>query len=502
MLTFRKRASFYALAFTLGLGGPATAVAKDELTFSLAPQKPFILATTCVANEPVATLIFVVRNVGQTDNSPTHATVSGDFSGSESVPSFPHGSLRFVQMPIVKGAISSAKIGGEHTVRVTLDDGTAYPITFTFPTGFCAVIAPATVSTPGAGRPQAPSSTAPPSAAPPVNPSTFNNVGAAGAEILGASKASHIPSSDALTPNAPTGLTAVLDPNDCYAHNDRDPGAHDRCDAAIKSGDLLLKWSWTHQSGPPTIGGFRVYAIGSGPFGVADGSKKKVFEYNHPSVTLADLTSHTDNQCYVVVAYNAPFESSGSAPYCATANSAAKTAILKPAFQRSSEQKAQTGSVFDSDSPAQTNIVVGFSYYAEQNLFGDKSIISLHRGGYAFDVTSLHLRRLLSAKLKLVLDHSDGLPNNTSCATKLGTGNEFWWKNTNWLEAQFLPNPLPKTGPIISTDVTSIVASWVGGSPNYGFILKNDDEDLHTFKNATCLPYFSSATLELTYYDS
>ncbi len=41
---------------------------------------------------------------------------------------------------------------------------------------------------------------------------------------------------------------------------------------------------------------------------------------------------------------------------------------------------------------------------------------------------------------------------------------------------------------------------WLSGSPNYGFVLKNRDENLGTFTNKNCLTTYTNPTLELTYY--
>jgi hypothetical protein len=43
-------------------------------------------------------------------------------------------------------------------------------------------------------------------------------------------------------------------------------------------------------------------------------------------------------------------------------------------------------------------------------------------------------------------------------------------------------------------------APWLSGSPNYGFVLKNRDENLGTFTNKRCLTAYTNPTLELTYY--
>lgn len=57
------------------------------------------------------------------------------------------------------------------------------------------------------------------------------------------------------------------------------------------------------------------------------------------------------------------------------------------------------------------------------------------------------------------------------------------------------------TGPVISADVTALVAPWLRGEPNYGFVVRNSDENPKTFTNKTCLTtYATNPVLELTYY--
>ncbi|MFN2460493.1 MAG: hypothetical protein ABR591_07380 [Candidatus Velthaea sp.] len=62
---------------------------------------------------------------------------------------------------------------------------------------------------------------------------------------------------------------------------------------------------------------------------------------------------------------------------------------------------------------------------------------------------------------------------------------------------------LPSTddvGPIISADATSLVAPWLSGQPNYGFVLRGASENLGGQTNEQCYTTYVNPVLTVTYY--
>ena len=42
--------------------------------------------------------------------------------------------------------------------------------------------------------------------------------------------------------------------------------------------------------------------------------------------------------------------------------------------------------------------------------------------------------------------------------------------------------------------------AWMRGEPNFGFVLRNADENLNAFTNKSCITRYTEPGLELTYY--
>jgi hypothetical protein len=111
---------------------------------------------------------------------------------------------------------------------------------------------------------------------------------------------------------------------------------------------------------------------------------------------------------------------------------------------------------------------------------------------------------LVLATLRLTIQQSYGKGNNYSCATTVGSGTEFWWKPdaANWLDADFTSVAhFGSTGPTVSANVTSLVNKVLAGAPNYGFVVRNDDENLNAFVNDQCETVYGNPQLELVYFD-
>lgn len=52
----------------------------------------------------------------------------------------------------------------------------------------------------------------------------------------------------------------------------------------------------------------------------------------------------------------------------------------------------------------------------------------------------------------------------------------------------------------LTIDLTNPVANWAAGRFNQGIILRNDNENLNAFQNATCESYYRNPVLTVTYY--
>jgi hypothetical protein len=274
------------------------------------------------------------------------------------------------------------------------------------------------------------------------------------------------------------------------------------CPDMVKNGNVLLVWDWNGPASGPNavIDGYRVYRV--------DGSRKDLVDTvrNKKDQTLSVVPKPAGGytgKCYAATAYAGSRESALSETFCAGGGSAAVTTRLPANHVRST---AQTRRNFGSNSP-DSGLIVGFEYFADKQLLGDNYANRIHRAAFAFDVSGLQNRHLVRATLRFTIASSYGAGNNHSCTTDIDTGTEFWWTAGGWLASahdsaanagyQIEPG---ETGPEIAVEVTRVVAPWLTGAPNYGFVLKNRDENLGAFTNKTCVTTYSNPTLELTYY--
>ena len=302
---------------------------------------------------------------------------------------------------------------------------------------------------------------------------------------------------------APVNVHSASGPQECAAHVGT-LGAL-ICPDMVKNGNVLLVWDWSGPASGPNaaIDGYRVYRV--------DGGLKQIVDTvaNKKDQTLSLVPKPAGGytgKCYAATAYAGARESAFSPAFCAGGGSAATTTRLPASHVRSVAQTRQNFDLAHSD----TGLVVGFEYFADKELLGDNWSNRIHRSAFAFDVSGLQNRRLVRATLRFTIASSGGtgFGNNHSCTTDIDAGTEFWWTSGGWLVSAH-DNPSPnsgyrlepgETGPDISVDVTQMVAPWLSGSPNYGFILKNRDENLGAFTNKTCITIYTNPTLELTYY--
>jgi hypothetical protein len=494
MRTIHRHAGLAAFAFFVS--APLVASAQPNLVATFATPA-YAVAPACVVGQPLADVYVVLRNTGdsptpavQLTASDTVDTLVGDVAN---VAAIPPGAQITVAMHMRFQAGGTGVIGGRHSVGVNAGLAHIGPLTLTLPANFCTAStqrisarttpAIAALSTPTPAPYTRTTVTLPPGRTSPFGQSAANRSNVLALIKLG----------------VPANVRSVQAAPDCGAHVG--PLGALVCPDMIKSGDLLLVWDWQPGSGPEEIDGYRVYRLDGG------GRQLVTTQSNKKALTLADLPKTAagyTGHCYAVVAYNATLESDLSSPFCAGGGAAARTARLAPNHARGSVQARNKSSVgfvgVFKDALAQSSpIQVGFDYSTSVSTFADGYSNEIRRAGVAFDVTPYANHKLVSAKLHLTLAESAGQGNNHSCTTAVGTGVEFWWQNAAWLQGSFTIAPTD-TGPDVTADVTQLVAPWLRGEPNYGFLMKNDDENLGAFTDKRCRSAYTNPVLELTYY--
>ena len=511
------RQAVRALAALLIAGIPAAALAA-QLAASITAEyaaRPYTLAASCEPGKPDVFVNLVLYNGGSAPTAPVRVTgrdTTNSLVGETVLAPLPVDTQVLVTLPLRPVGSAGGSIGGTHTIHLMIFAGiTAAPNQLPP----LSVLVPATLCTPtpppaAAPTPKAASTTAPAAvAAGPASPVAIRR------RPLNIALATPLVVAPRAMPHAKVGTLAVGVPTNVHSTGSGlDCGAHVGplgalvCPDMIKSGDLLLIWDWAPAAGPPDIDGYRVYRV--------DSSLKQLVytRANKKDLTLVDVPKPAggySGKCYAVTAFVGARESALSPSFCAGSSSVAKTIRLPAIHTRSSHRyHVNTGNAFTgnfANVPEESPLDVGFSYSATQHTLGDTVHNGIHRAAVAFDMSALANRGLVAAKLHLTIATSAGLGNNHSCATNVLTGTEFWWQNSNWIEVpagdqgSLSLNAVPTdTGPEISADVTQLVAPWLRGQPNYGFVLINTDENLGAFTNKACLTSYSNPTLEVTYY--
>lgn len=465
----------------------APAGARAQLEIGYAPN-PYGFAPTCDLARPLLSINLDVRNTGDTPSKPRTIVVTdeaGAFHADDTLPPIaPNASTIYrVDLRYVPGG---APIAGLHRLSPTVGSHHVSPIEIAVPASFCqstpspaGAVAPGTSTTATRGATDVTrriGTVAVPVAGPVAyGNATRNTAGRLTIAVAPPINTRNVDS--AATCAAHAGLVGSL-----------------VCPDLIKTGDLLLVWDWQANAGPAEIDGYRVYRVDGG-------ARTLAYTRTGKSLTLADIVRPAGGYggaCYAISAFTASLESALSPAYCTNGGSTTKTLRLGAIHERSSWKKHVGGGF--SKTPAD-GTVVGFEYSSEKLTFGDNSTAIVHRAAFAFDVSQILNHRVVSATLHATIRSSYGAGNNHSCATQVGTGTEFWWQNAAWLDATFGAGIVPTdTGPIISADVTTLVAPWSRGEPNYGFVLRNDDENLGAFTNKNCVTDFTSPTLDIVYY--
>ncbi|MEA2719769.1 MAG: hypothetical protein QOJ39_1633 [Candidatus Eremiobacteraeota bacterium] len=494
-----------AVALTLALGPSAAEAAAIGVMIGYGAT-PYTVSATCNLSQPIVELNVVVQNRGNLPSAAQSLEAvdqSGVLRGTAPLPPLaPGGAPYAVSIPMVSPGKNPAAIGGPHTVMVSAGERRSQPLLVQIPPALCAAppspappaaptVAPAAKSAPVAGGTPAPGTisaiqrTQPRIvvATPAPKPVLVQNASNQRAAVLAAS----------LAVGVPNNLHAANGAPDCAVHVGL-LGAL-VCPDMVKNGGLLLVWDWQAGPGPGAIDGYRVYRV--------DGGLKQLVDtvHNKQSQTLSNVPKPSGGyvgKCYAATAFAGARESALSQPFC-TANGAVATTTRLPLFRVRSSAKQRDNTMFKSD--PNSGLIVGFDYSKEEHLLGDDYHNYIYRIAVGFDVSPLFNRRLVAAKLHLPVVTTAGSYGNHACATDVGTGTGAWWQNHDWLEGDFHYNIAPTDmSPEITADVTRIVAPWLSGEPNYGFVVKNEDENLGAFINKRCMTTFRDPVLEITYY--
>ncbi len=306
----------------------------------------------------------------------------------------------------------------------------------------------------------------------------------------------------------PTSLASATDPTVCSAHGGLGGGL--ACKALLPKGDLALVWTYPAMA---QISGFHVYRVDGGGRTLvatqANGAAATIYIVDPPP---ADGYA---NACYAVTAFSPTDESGLSPPFCGGQARLMQTLTLSPTNLRSinrshgKDENFIAGGAATNDKPSGSPDV-GYSHQTRKFTFGDMSSNVIYRLGLLFDLSSVHSRNIVSARLGLETEaswtgaadpeHSAASDHSTSCAAVVAVGTAKWWKYTDWIGAAAVLRPGPSQGPDVSIDVTSIVRQWASSpeDANQGIVLLGEDENLDAFTESTCVTAYVPSSIKLT----
>lgn len=331
---------------------------------------------------------------------------------------------------------------------------------------------------------------------------------------------------------APYAVQIAGDPAVCADHGGW--GAELVCHTAGQENGLALIWRWNNCRACPTIAGYKIYEVlnGTNQSVAAKMYATRRFvrsQPNGPDVTAANIDARPGGfmgACYVVTAYQGSNESPPSVPLCILPPppGVSKDFALVHARSWVGIHTGKTGAldnllqlhlfelipiVSRTNSQSIDTPMVGFIHKTDKSFFGDSYYNLSSRAGMYFDLSVLGRRKVRSAILKLqvsqtIFDPAYQITTPFSCAETIGIATDYWWTYSGPLaNVDFSQgtNPGVHLGPNVAIDVTSIVALWVMlGQANYGFILRNQDENLNAFTENSCLTQYVGATLTVATY--
>ena len=501
------------LTLPLTAAGAAAANADLSERASLTITDPSVsLAARCDLHAALATVRLRADNHANTASSERQITVldtAHALAGRGDVPELAPHESRWIDVPLPldagidpSPAAGPAAIAGAHTFDVYLSERQSKSTRLTTPTANVATTIPTAFCTPST----------------PVRSSkSFGNSKVPGPSLATTTVRPVVPLIVA-TPNPrfgvvskqepftlpvgiPQGLRAANSIGDCEAHAQNGFGQFGNavaCPSMMSGGNLVLIWDVPTD---PSVDGYHLYSL------VGDKRIPAVGILSGRARTLAKLpplTSGPIPQCYVVTATRGSSESLAGPAYCA--REATATITLGTTYTKFSWKDSHQGSGFSGADSLPDGPVVGYLYTKNKSVLGDTAYDKIRRYAVAFDVDALRNKRLISARLHLTIASSYGAGNNNhSCATTVASGNEFWWKSDaqTWVDGTFGDSAATfgDTGPVVTADVTKLVAAIMAGSPNYGFVIRNNYEDLNAFLNAQCETIYSSPQLEIDYYN-
>ncbi len=319
------------------------------------------------------------------------------------------------------------------------------------------------------------------------------------------------PDDTAGNPAHPTHITTSGDPKVCGAHISNPLIGGLLCGGIAKAGKLFIVWDWAPHpkctSCPQDVDGFKIYQ--TNPAGTSLTFVDKTSAGAGATAGVLNLPAGGFlNKCYTVTAYKGSKESSPGHPTCI--NNEPKlgttTVTLQSAHIRTSYVYHTTGKSSDIKD-SYTDLRAGFSYDTTKGPIAsmDSADNQALHGGVMFDLGPMVGRPLQKATLhlhansSLVMVGAAVSHDPRSCGDELGTGTGAWWTNTSWIEATWV-EPISGAPQSVDVDVTSMVRSWMNGAPNYGFVLRSQQENLNAFTEATCISYYDPPTLTVEYF--
>jgi len=317
---------------------------------------------------------------------------------------------------------------------------------------------------------------------------------------------------------APSGMGITHDTPTCSAHGGFGGGL--ACTAGLQAGLLALVWNCPSCK----VDGYRLYRVDGGRH---DLQPSNGAYGNDATVTLALLSPPSDGfngKCYAATAYKGSNESALSNWACAGSSSTATTVTLSPSnlLHWMRERDLRTGTIGYTDPPKDFydgTADVGYADHYGENPFGDIYEDQVNRTGVLFDLSSLAGHPISKAILKLSAlsswhdydcaswDCHWHLSSQSpmACVSIVDLATDHWWQNNDLSSSVSYISPGDFMGPDFGIDVTSAVAKWTGNTappPNFGFVLRGDDENdqWHGNANHVCLTQLQSISLVVTYY--